>query len=203
MAENSDAKRSKSGKTNGAVENSGAAEEATMNIEQDGDTGRKSSKDNDSEPPKDYIHVRARRGQATDAHSLAERVSRQGITIHLPLVFSVSETQRCNGFIARPLSLSTGEKREDQQEDEVPAGSRAWLQQGTELAAFASFRSLPSLLKFGSQVTGKAVMLDEIINYVQSLQQQVEVSTFADRSCELEFLPESLLFCLLFFSSSP
>jgi hypothetical protein len=25
------------------------------------------------------------------------------------------------------------------------------------------------------QVTGKAVMLDEIINYVQSLQQQVEV----------------------------
>lgn len=25
-------------------------------------------------PPKDYIHVRARRGQATDSHSLAERV---------------------------------------------------------------------------------------------------------------------------------
>lgn len=29
-----------------------------------------------SEPPKqDYIHVRARRGQATDSHSLAERVN--------------------------------------------------------------------------------------------------------------------------------
>ena len=28
------------------------------------------------EPPKDYIHVRARRGQATDSHSLAERVSK-------------------------------------------------------------------------------------------------------------------------------
>lgn len=28
-----------------------------------------------------------------------------------------------------------------------------------------------------SQVTGKAVMLDEIINYVQSLQRQIEVST--------------------------
>lgn len=26
------------------------------------------------EPFKDYIHVRARRGQATDSHSLAERV---------------------------------------------------------------------------------------------------------------------------------
>ena len=27
---------------------------------------------------KDYIHVRARRGQATDSHSLAERVSDKG-----------------------------------------------------------------------------------------------------------------------------
>lgn len=26
------------------------------------------------EPPTGYIHVRARRGQATDSHSLAERV---------------------------------------------------------------------------------------------------------------------------------
>lgn len=37
----------------------------------------KEQKKNDSkqpEPPKDYIHVRARRGQATDSHSLAERV---------------------------------------------------------------------------------------------------------------------------------
>ena len=32
---------------------------------------------NPPEPPKDYIHVRARRGQATDSHSLAERVSEQ------------------------------------------------------------------------------------------------------------------------------
>jgi hypothetical protein len=28
-------------------------------------------------PKQDYIHVRARRGQATDSHSLAERVSNQ------------------------------------------------------------------------------------------------------------------------------
>ena len=31
------------------------------------------------------------------------------------------------------------------------------------------------------KITGKAVMLDEIINYVQSLQQQVEVSNFSSR----------------------
>ncbi|KAF8778981.1 hypothetical protein HU200_003086 [Digitaria exilis] len=58
------------------------------------------------EPPKqDYIHVRARRGQATDSHSLAERVS------------------GCNLYL---------------------------------------------------YVSGKASVLDEIINYIQSLQCQVE-----------------------------
>lgn len=31
-----------------------------------------------SEPYKDYIHVRARRGQATDSHSIAERVLKHG-----------------------------------------------------------------------------------------------------------------------------
>lgn len=35
-----------------------------------------------SEPPKqDYIHVRARRGQATDSHSLAERVIHFSLTM--------------------------------------------------------------------------------------------------------------------------
>ncbi|KAK4395546.1 Transcription factor [Sesamum angolense] len=57
------------------------------------------------EAPTGYIHVRARRGQATDSHSLAER-----------------------------LHVGLNDK----------------------------------------QVTGKALMLDEIINYVQSLQNQVE-----------------------------
>ncbi|KAL1562159.1 transcription factor bHLH62-like [Salvia divinorum] len=70
------------------------------------------------EPPKDYIHVRARRGQATDAHSLAERVRREKI----------------------------GER----------------------------MKMLQDLVPGCNKVTGKAVMLDEIINYVQSLQSQVE-----------------------------
>ncbi|XP_074349607.1 transcription factor bHLH62-like isoform X2 [Apium graveolens] len=70
------------------------------------------------EPLKDYIHVRARRGQATDSHSLAERVRREKIS-----------------------------KRMKTLEDLVPGCNK---------------------------VTGKAPMLDEIINYVQSLQRQVE-----------------------------
>ncbi|CAK9234922.1 unnamed protein product [Sphagnum troendelagicum] len=66
----------------------------------------------------DYVHVRARRGQATDSHSLAERVRREKISERM--------------------------------------------------------KYLQELVPGCSKVTGKAVMLDEIINYVQSLQQQVE-----------------------------
>uniref|UniRef100_A0A0D9XRR5 BHLH domain-containing protein n=1 Tax=Leersia perrieri TaxID=77586 RepID=A0A0D9XRR5_9ORYZ len=83
------------------------------------------------EPPKDYIHVRARRGQATDSHSLAERVRREKISERMKLL-----------------------------QDLVPGCNKVMkLRQ-----------------KHGNftQVTGKAVMLDEIINYVQSLQRQVE-----------------------------
>lgn len=85
-----------------------------------GDVNQKQNKDNSKppEPPKDYIHVRARRGQATDSHSLAERVRREKISERMKFL-----------------------------QDLVPGCNK---------------------------VTGKAVMLDEIINYVQSLQRQVE-----------------------------
>lgn len=71
-----------------------------------------------NEPPSGYIHVRARRGQATDSHSLAERVRREKISERMKL--------------------------------------------------------LQALVPGCDKVTGKALMLDEIINYVQSLQNQVE-----------------------------
>ncbi|KAL6012882.1 hypothetical protein ACLOJK_003371 [Asimina triloba] len=75
------------------------------------------SKTKDS-PKEDYIHVRARRGQATNSHSLAERIRREKISERMKFL-----------------------------QDLVPGCNK---------------------------VTGKAVMLDEIINYVQSLQRQVE-----------------------------
>ncbi|KAI3409030.1 BHLH domain-containing protein [Psidium guajava] len=82
----------------------------------------KQSKDdcsNGGEAPKEnYIHMRARRGQATNSHSLAERVRREKISERM--------------------------------------------------------RMLQELVPGCNKITGKAVMLDEIINYVQSLQQQVE-----------------------------
>jgi hypothetical protein len=46
-------------------------------VEDGGGGGQKQGKGKNAkpvEPPKDYVHVRARRGQATDSHSLAERV---------------------------------------------------------------------------------------------------------------------------------
>lgn len=45
--------------------------------ESSGDTSKDNSKASEVQKP-DYIHVRARRGQATDSHSLAERVSGVG-----------------------------------------------------------------------------------------------------------------------------
>lgn len=72
-----------------------------------------------SEPPKqDFIHVRARRGQATDSHSLAERARREKISERMKIL-----------------------------QDLVPGCNK---------------------------VIGKALVLDEIINYIQSLQRQVE-----------------------------
>ncbi|XP_042011541.1 transcription factor bHLH137-like [Salvia splendens] len=80
--------------------------------------GKKQKKIKDDEEKKGYIHVRARRGQATDSHSLAERVRRERISERMKL--------------------------------------------------------LQTLVPGCDKVTGKALMLDEIINYVQSLQNQVE-----------------------------
>ncbi|XP_052176767.1 transcription factor bHLH137-like isoform X2 [Diospyros lotus] len=82
---------------------------------------KKEEKKLPEEPPTGYIHVRARRGQATDSHSLAERVRREKISERMKL--------------------------------------------------------LQSLVPGCDKVTGKAHMLDEIINYVQSLQNQVELAS--------------------------
>ncbi|KAF6153029.1 hypothetical protein GIB67_004250 [Kingdonia uniflora] len=70
------------------------------------------------EPKQDYIHVRARRGQATDSHSLAERARREKI------------------------------------------GKR--------------MKVLQDLVPGCNKIIGKALVLDEIINYIQSLQRQIE-----------------------------
>ncbi|KAK9045296.1 hypothetical protein V6N11_059183 [Hibiscus sabdariffa] len=72
----------------------------------------------EAEKPKEVVHVRAKRGQATDSHSLAERVRRG----------KINERLRC----------------------------------------------LQDIIPGCHKTMGMAVMLDQIINYVQSLQNQIE-----------------------------
>lgn len=97
----------------------------------------------------DYIHVRARRGQATDSHSLAERVRREKISERMKYL-----------------------------QDLVPGCNK---------------------------ITGKAGMLDEIINYVQSLQKQVEFLSMklATVNPELDFNIESVFTQEMFQSPIP
>ncbi|KAL6613937.1 hypothetical protein ACP70R_036207 [Stipagrostis hirtigluma subsp. patula] len=116
--EESNGKRCKSAESNGAEENPGKGKAAQSNSENGSKKQGKDSTSKPPEPPKDYIHVRVRRGEATDSHSLAERVRREKISQRMKLL-----------------------------QDLVPGCNK---------------------------VVGKAVMLDEIINYVQSLQRQVE-----------------------------
>lgn len=82
------------------------------------ETRTKTTEQSKPETPKDYIHVRARRGQATDSHSLAERARREKISERM--------------------------------------------------------RILQDLVPGCNKVVGKALVLDEIINYIQSLQHQIE-----------------------------
>ncbi|KAL6181712.1 hypothetical protein ACLB2K_048361 [Fragaria x ananassa] len=104
----------------------------------------KTSSEEEDEKPREVVHVRARRGQATDSHSLAERVRRG----------KINERMRCL-------------------QDIVPGCSKTM---------------------------GMAVMLDEIINYVQSLQNQVEflsmkltaASSFHDFNSETEDAMETM-----------
>ncbi|KAF9619483.1 hypothetical protein IFM89_007231 [Coptis chinensis] len=108
----------------------------TNNKETSADSVKEKSKA--SGDKSDYIHVRARRGQATDSHSLAERVRREKISERMKYL-----------------------------QDLVPGCNK---------------------------ITGKAGMLDEIINYVQSLQRQVEFLSMklATVNPRLDFNIESL-----------
>ncbi|XP_019177103.1 PREDICTED: transcription factor BEE 1-like [Ipomoea nil] len=101
---------------------------------------RKKSSEEEDTKPMEVVHVRARRGQATDSHSLAERVRRG----------KINERLKCL-------------------QDIVPG----------------CYKTM-----------GMAVMLDEIINYVQSLQNQVEflsmklteASSYYDFNSETEII---------------
>ncbi|TKY73441.1 Transcription factor bHLH79 [Spatholobus suberectus] len=100
-----------------SVESDGLKAEAEASSAGGNKSGEQSTKPCEA-PKQDYIQVRARRGQATDSHSLAERARREKISDRMKIL-----------------------------QDLVPGCNK---------------------------VIGKALVLDEIINYIQSLQRQVE-----------------------------
>nr|QCY41191.1 basic helix-loop-helix transcription factor 1 [Eriobotrya japonica] len=97
-------------------------DESTRELKAEAETSSGKPAEQNAQPPdppkQDYIHVRARRGQATDSHSLAERARREKISERMKIL-----------------------------QDLVPGCNK---------------------------VIGKALVLDEIINYIQSLQRQIE-----------------------------
>ncbi|KAG6580825.1 Transcription factor basic helix-loop-helix 60, partial [Cucurbita argyrosperma subsp. sororia] len=103
-----------------AVENTNQRSTKRKEREKKGKGSTKKSKNESSEAAEKlpYIHVRARRGQATDSHSLAERARREKINARMKL--------------------------------------------------------LQELVPGCNKISGTALVLDEIINHVQSLQRQVE-----------------------------
>ena len=86
------AKRNKPNKGEGNENGQVKAEEESKGRNNHNANDEKQSKSNSKppEPPKDYIHVRARRGQATDSHSLAERVRKESLSFCHYLLIEVS-----------------------------------------------------------------------------------------------------------------
>ncbi|KAJ0963360.1 hypothetical protein J5N97_028482 [Dioscorea zingiberensis] len=105
-------------KKNGSPDSTKSSKEKDEKKAKTSKHGKEENTQNADTSKDDYIHVRAKRGQATNSHSLAERVRREKISERMRLL-----------------------------QDLVPGCNK---------------------------ITGKAMMLDEIINYVQSLQKQVE-----------------------------
>ncbi|KAG8646800.1 transcription factor bHLH48 isoform X2 [Manihot esculenta] len=93
-------------------------------------SGNDNSEDAEKLP---YVHVRARRGQATDSHSLAERARREKINARMKL--------------------------------------------------------LQELVPGCNKISGTALVLDEIINHVQSLQRQVEGGSLIDSNFPSMVMP--------------
>ncbi|KAK4358169.1 hypothetical protein RND71_023779 [Anisodus tanguticus] len=119
----------------------------------EGNSGNAEQPAKPAEPPKDYIHVRARRGQATDSHSLAERARREKISERMKVLQDI--VPGCNKVLY--CTFHFGSASNFGRDDIVFRFTCKACCSHSEL-----------------QVIGKALVLDEIINYIQSLQHQVE-----------------------------
>jgi hypothetical protein len=91
-----------------------------------------------------YIHVRARRGQATDSHSLAERVMPMFSLFYYSYIkfflffFHLSFTMQ-HLVPTHFLNIFSGEKRENKWENEDASRPCPGLRQGFDLSSYYNF----------------------------------------------------------------
>ncbi|XP_042024083.1 transcription factor BHLH089-like isoform X2 [Salvia splendens] len=121
-----------------------------LKVEREGNSGKAEAERGpklEELPKQDYIHVRARRGQATDSHSLAERARREKISERMKILQDI--VPGCNKFLSMKLETvnSRGEINEypskdfTQQTFEVPG-----LAFGSQSAREYSWGSSPEWL---------------------------------------------------------
>ncbi|KAH9648077.1 transcription factor bHLH60 [Citrus sinensis] len=130
-----------------------------------------------------YVHVRARRGQATDSHSLAERARREKINARMKLLQEL--VPGCNKWVCVGYQIAIG-SHSIGIKILMPNGKvhctifcyefgihRGWDDESV-LCAAADTSMASNMKSYVLQISGTALVLDEIINHVQSLQRQVE-----------------------------
>ena len=84
-------------------------------------------KENHDSAKEDYFHVRAKRGQATNSHSLAERVCYCS-NVHVSILSFLFQ------FSCRfDFHLLIGEKGKDQRTNEASPRPCSWMQQGNSI----------------------------------------------------------------------
>ncbi|KAJ0763574.1 putative protein kinase RLK-Pelle-CrRLK1L-1 family transcription factor bHLH family [Helianthus annuus] len=135
------------------------------------------------EPPKqDYIHVRARRGQATGSHSQAERILNPESKPKVER--STSNKAKNNIKLPEPPKQDYIHVRARRGQ---ATGSYSQAERVRREKIEERMKILQDLVPGGNKVTGKAPLLDETINYIQSLQQQVEFGQQSFDMVEVSF----------------
>ncbi|KAG5083436.1 hypothetical protein JHK84_053474 [Glycine max] len=142
-----------------------------------------------------YVHVRVRRGQATDSHSLAERARREKINARMKLLQELVPGCDKVGLIMAPSGIT-------EIFNKFSSIRNIFYQSITGIPRIPPvIKAPPSINEQATElggiftISGTAMVLDEIINHVQSLQRQVEILSMklAAVNPRMDFSLDSLL----------
>nr|GEV04782.1 transcription factor bHLH137-like [Tanacetum cinerariifolium] len=179
-------------------------------VQKDKKKVRDSKEEGEEEKQRGYVHVRARRGEATDSHSLAERVRREKISERMKTLQAI--VPGCDKVTGKALildevinyvqylqneiqNMTTNQQQQlSFPEYQVPCmlsqniqrmHVRARRGEATDSHSLAErvrrekisekMKTLQAIVPGCDKITGKALILDEVINYVQSLQNEIQM----------------------------